>query len=115
MTPAIKNVLKRKRNLCRKLDKIFKATGNKESPDYKQVKSEVNCLEIMAINATSHLFQENFKTRLTNIRKDFNMFSNIKTALGAKSFEKSQPCISVRGISYLHAQLQFVAYLIQMT
>ncbi|KAJ6649792.1 hypothetical protein Bhyg_05032, partial [Pseudolycoriella hygida] len=70
------------------LDRAFIATGSKDSQKCIRIKSEIKCLDIMARNSISSLYQSNFRTRLANIRKDNNMFLNIKSALGSRAHEK---------------------------
>lgn len=88
LTPAVKSILNKKRSLSHKLDKAFITTGSKESRKCKRIKSEIKCLDVMSRNSISSLYQSDFRTRLTNIRNDNEMFSNIKSVLGCRSFER---------------------------
>lgn len=47
LSPMVKSILNRKRCLSAKFDRAFVSTGSKQSPRCRQIKSEVNCLEVM--------------------------------------------------------------------
>lgn len=81
----IKSLIKEKHKISRQMKNIYIRIGNKDNPQYTQLKSQLKCLTNMTNNAINTYIKIEWETKLHNIKKDFKLFKNINNIVGKKT------------------------------